>query len=84
MKLLKTNSPKNRLAVDDLTIPFSRLLWAIAGVVAVWLNVDLPNAVGEDTTLNLAISGLSLVAANVLFRLINDNSASKDVNNGTQ
>lgn len=79
MKLLKNNSPSGDVSIEDLKVPLFRLLWALVGVIAVWLNVELPETIGENTVLNLALSGAAMYAANILFRVIKDNSGSQEV-----
>lgn len=74
MKLMKKNSPKNKVSMEDLKIPLVRLMWALIGVIALWLNVDLPDALNDGTTLNLALSGLSMWVAGVIIQIIKDNS----------
>lgn len=78
MKLLKDKSPSGDVSIEDLKIPLYRLLWALVGVIAFWLNTELPEAVGEDTTLNLAVSAGAMYLANILFRVIKDNSGRQE------
>ena len=73
MRMLKSESPPGQIAVDDFIVPIERLVWMLLGIIAMWLNIDVSDAMGDNTFMNLAVSLVTIYLANLLQRFIVDN-----------